>query len=328
MKRLLGLALLLAACAPTDVPAADEADVAAVEAQAAGDALLVQDLSQVRTPRLRISLLDVGQGDGILLQMPNGKNMVIDGGPSGDRFGDLLQARGIDSLDFMVLTHAHADHWGGLPDVMSLLPGDCGRRILDPGYDRTSVQGYQGFRDAAGCRYRKTGVGQTIPLDPSVQLSVINSNDSLQPSDQSHGVNNTSVVLRLQFRRFSMILGGDAESESEQQMWLDQGSALRSTVLKAGHHGSCTATARKYLQAVSPQYVVMSVGRNNNFGLPHCQTMGKLSAMRSKGLRWSRTDLNGPISIITDGYRYYVQRDHGAESQDDCPRDCDNPLEF
>jgi competence protein ComEC len=309
---------------PLDAPPADEDEISAA---ARPDARLVASESALRRPLLRITAFDVGQGDGLLVQFPGGATLAIDGGPDDETFAEYLGRQGIGHLDVMVLSHAHDDHYRGLPAAMALLPGDCGRRVLDPGY-ASDKQGYQAFRAAAGCRYRALTAGQRLYLDPAVEVQVLHATRRLDPEDDSHGVNNTSVVLRIRYGRFSMLLTGDAEVEAERELWQAQGFALRSTVLKAGHHGSCNASATTFLKAVRPQYVLISAGRGNSYGLPHCQTVRKLAGLRAQGTRWARTDVNGTLSVATDGSSYTIRTSRGRDSQTTCPRECADPQDF
>lgn len=279
-------------------------------------------------PRLQVTLVDVGQGDGLLVQLPGGNVLAVDGGPTQSSYSDALQALGISHVDYAVLTHAHSDHYTGLTPVLkALMPADCVARVFDPGLLRTDVSGYNTFKTAAGCRYQQVAIGQTLNLDPDVEVSILSAHDQrFGGSDDSHGINNTSVVLRLRYRHFSMLLEGDAEQPAEQATAQSFPMLLRSTVLKAGHHGSCTATAGTFLKLVAPQYVLMSLADGNTYGMPHCQTVAKLKAQ--PGLRWARTDVNGSVTVATDGTQYAVTLSRGPDSVDTCPRDCASPLDF
>lgn len=329
--RLLPFLLLCYACAPQaplDDGAEGAADPAELDAAAVKDATLVSSESKLSgAGKLRITMVDVGQGDGILVQTPSGGTIVIDGGPRNDTMADYLRAQGIKKVDYIILSHAHDDHYSGLTEVMTFLPNDCKKRVLDPGYNNDPI-GYQDFRDAAGCQYSATRAGQTLALDTKMEISVIGADSTPPTDDGSHGVNNTSVVLKLRYGDFSMLLDGDAEVEAEQGLTSRARALLRSTVLKAGHHGSCTASGTTYLKAVAPQFMVMSVGAGNSYGLPHCQTMNKLRGLKQKGLRWLRTDVNGAIRIASDGKSYAVTPSRGAESVASCPRDCNQPLDY
>ena len=295
-----------------------------------GDAVLVDDVGGLGMgePRLQVTMVDVGQGDGLLVQLPGGKVIAVDGGPNKMTFSDALRAMGILHVDYAVLSHAHSDHYTGLtPAISALMPTDCATRVFDPGLDRTDVVGYPDFKTVAGCRYQKVGIGQTLNLDPAVEVSILSAHDTrFGATDDSHGINNTSVVLRLRYRNFSMLFEGDAEQPAEQATAMAFPMLLRSTVLKAGHHGSCTASGTTYLSLVAPQYLLMSIGAGNTYGMPHCQTMGKLKAR--PGLHWARTDLNGNINVITDGLKYAVTLTKGARDDNTCPRDCASPLDF
>lgn len=280
-----------------------------------------------RAEKLRISMVDVGQGDGFVVEFPNGKVLVVDGGPSTTKLANHLASRGITQIDYAVLSHGHHDHYTGLTPVLSLLPKGCAPRVFDPGLNRRDVAGYNSFRSAAGCNYQAVRGGSTLLIDPAVEVSVLAAHDKrVGSSDDSHGINNTSVVLRIRYGRFSILFEGDAESEAERLTYDSSRSFLRSTVLKAGHHGSCTSTAGSYLAAVAPQYVLISVSETNSYGMPHCQTMAKLKAR--SGLRWVRTDENGTVRLASDGVRYSVSRAKGRESEDSCPRDCASPQDF
>jgi competence protein ComEC len=279
-------------------------------------------------PRLQLTMLDVGQGDGLLVQLPGGKVLAVDSGPSPTGYGDALRALGVLRLDYAILSHAHADHYSGLPAVLAaLMPADCLPRVFDPGLERTDAAGYREFRSAAGCRYQKVGIGQTLNLDPDVEVAVLSAYDQrFGDSDDSHGINNTSVVTRLRYHRFSALLSGDAEQAAEQALALSFPMLLRSTVLKAAHHGSCTSSGTTFLQLVAPQYLLMSLAASNPYGMPHCQTMAKLSAR--PGLGWARTDVNGTAVVTTDGTRYAVTLGRGPDRVASCPRDCAAPLDF
>ena len=293
------------------------------------DAIRVADESALnpKAAKLKITMVDVGQGDALLIRFPSGKVMVVDGGPDTRTLSNYLTAQGITAIDYAVLSHAHGDHYTGLTPTLAKLPKDCTARVFDPGYNRSDTTGYTNFRSAAGCHYQAVHIGETLWLDPQVEVTVLSAHSSRYgSSDDSHGINNTSAVVRLRYGRFSMLLEGDAEQAAEQSTLMAERALLRSTVLKAGHHGSCTATATSYLGAIDPQYVLISVGAGNSYGLPNCQTMRKLRARRA--LRWARTDENGTVTITSDGSAYAVGRERGAESIDTCPRDCASPSDF
>ncbi|MCS6915582.1 MAG: MBL fold metallo-hydrolase [Myxococcales bacterium] len=332
------LALLFVACSPSQpqpgsqpdfqppgadlrTPAIDLGPVTGQAVQVPGEADLVPG-----APRLRLTLVDVGQGEGMVVWLPGGAVMAVDGGPDQDgAFAAFLRRAGITRIDYAVLSHPHADHYTGLPAALALLPADCMPRVFDPGYDRSSVGGYRYFRGVAGCRYRAVRIGQVLPLDDAAEVRVLSAYTAPFPEPDSGGVNNTSVVLRIQYHNFSVLLSGDAQTEAERALYERVGGALRTTVLKLGHHGSCDATGTSLLAAVAPQLALMSLGSYNEFGHPHCQTIGKL---RASSTRWLRTDRNGNITLVSDGLHYAVSWTRGELSDPSCPRFCGNASDF
>ena len=129
-----------------------------------GDAVWVASESGLdpAAGRLRVTMVDVGRGDGFLIEFPNGKVMAVDGGPSTTKFENHLKSRGITRLDYAVLSHGHNDHYTGLTPVLDMLPSDCAPRVFDPGLNRRDVAGYNSFRSAAGCHYQAIALGASL----------------------------------------------------------------------------------------------------------------------------------------------------------------------
>ena len=281
-----------------------------------------------RRPRLRLAMVDVGQGDGMVLFLPGGKIVALDGGPfeGRDAYRSFLNSEGASKIDAILLSHAHADHYTGLSAAMDRLPDDCSARVFDPGFQRgTDAPGYQGFRDAAGCRYRALALNMSLFFDPAVGIEVMGVASQPYPGSDGTGINNTSAVLRLYYGRFSALFTGDAQTDAERAVVTAHGDHLGATVLKVGHHGSCNATGTTFLRTVSPVYALISAATPNDFGHPHCQTIDKL---RKSGAHWFRTDQNGSIRVSTDGIRYTIQPSRGARDGSDCPRNCVVPSDF
>ncbi len=294
----------------------------------AGTAVLVPGESDLSpgAPRLSLTMVDVGQGDGLVLQLPGGAVVAVDGGPtygSQSGYNDFL-SRNIKRVDYALLSHAHSDHYTGLSDALALMPQDCTARAFDPGFDRPDIPGYQYWKTAAGCRYRATGKGMSLGLDPLVDISVLAAATAPYPTTDGWGINNTSLVTYIRFGRFAALLTGDSQTEAEKQVYADH-MTLPANVLKVGHHGSCNATGTSYLRAVAPTVALISAAAGNDFGHPHCQTLAKLKA---QGTHFYRTDVNGTVTVQTDGEHFTVIASRGSADEPTCPRSCGSPSDF
>jgi competence protein ComEC len=254
---------------------------------------------------LTVSVIDVRQGDSILVESPSGKTMLIDGGPKYKR-GDagrsyvlpFLHKKGINKLDIVVLTHPHDDHVGGLPSVLKDLPVGL---VMDSGQPHTS-RAYLDFLkliDQKKLPYKLASAGQEIDLGGGVRGEVLNPQE---PFIEESALNNNSVVIRLVFGKIAIMLTGDMEKEGERRV-LALGADLRSRVLKAGHHGSRTSSSQAFLEAVKPDVALISVGIKNQFHHPHPSTIKRLEEM---GIKVYRTDLAQNISVSTDGEKYTI----------------------
>lgn len=280
-------------------------------------------------PWLRLHMVDVGQGDGFVLKLPEGAVLSLDGGPtiSGD-YEQFLVRKQIERVDYVLLSHAHADHYLGLGAALRRLPDDCSPRVYDPGFDRSSdpnATGYSYFRTTAGCRYRTLALNQSVVFDRYASVEVLGATAVPYPMQNSTGINNTSLLLRISYGNFRLLLTGDSQTEAEQAAVAAFPQGLAATVLKVGHHGSCNATGDTFLARVQPELLLLSMGNANDFGHPHCQTMGKL---KDRGLRWLRTDVNGDVEVVSDGARYTARAARGSMSDPSCPRACASPTNF
>ncbi|MBL8204877.1 MAG: MBL fold metallo-hydrolase [Blastocatellia bacterium] len=251
---------------------------------------------------LRIYALDVGQGDGLLIISPQGKTVLIDAGPTeaGDEVVAALRAHGVKQIDLMVATHPHADHIGGMKKVFDTFRV---RKFLDSGQTYGTATYEKLLREIQDNKtpYIKAVRGQSIEIEPDVKFDVYGpptplfSNSDIGTDRSVQNAN--SIVLRLSYGSFAMLFMGDAEFETEARM-MTAGANLRANVLKVGHHGSRHATSGKFLTAVAPQFSIISVGENNDYGHPAQLTMDRLKKASIKTLR---TDLSGEIEIFSDG---------------------------
>jgi competence protein ComEC len=257
---------------------------------------------QMPDGQLHVHFLDVGQGDAIFIQGPQGQQILVDGGPEPSvllsRLGERMPFWD-HSLDLVVLTHPEVDHVGGLAEVLQRY--DVGL-VLDSGQDCASAtcEVWRSLIDDRAIPYRKAEAGMQIAVGENLLLYVLHPPAELMTSSSSDS-NNNSVVLRLEYGRFSALLTGDVQCEAE-ELLLSSGQTLGSLVLKVPHHGADTSLTAPFLEAVSPDLAVISVGADNTFGHPSAATLERLGALPTY-----RTDEDGSIELVTDGMTYSVQ---------------------
>jgi beta-lactamase superfamily II metal-dependent hydrolase len=245
------------------------------------------------TPSLTIHFIDVGQGDAILIDRGD-TDILVDGGPTSASVLAYLQGQGVADIDLLVATHPHADHVGGLADVLAQYQVS---EVWVNG-DAATSQAYQDFAAAVateGATVREVTRGYATQVG-GLDIAVLN------PSQLTGDLNEDSVVLRLVCGEVSVLLTGDATSDSEVNM-LATGLALDSDVLKVGHHGSATSTSAAFLAAVTPKDAVISVGAGNVYGHPAQATLDRLAA---PGATVYRTDLDGMVVLISDCNTYSI----------------------
>ncbi len=261
-----------------------------------------------RTPGvLRLSVIDVGEGDAILVEFPRGETMLVDAGPAGPSgnageavVGPFLRRKGISSLDLLVVSHPHADHLGGASWIIGHVPI---RRVVESGQTEPSGL-YAAFRAAAsraGVEPRIVRGGDTISIAGDVRVYILAPGDAYVRRDSADGhlnLNNSSVVLRILYGSTSILLAGDAEREVEERIVHQYGDGFCSTLLKLAHHGSSTGSSESFLAAVRPAVGVISVGRNNTFRHPSASVLRRCEEM---GIPLLRTDEEGALMFESDG---------------------------
>lgn len=254
---------------------------------------------------IALYVLDVGQGDAILIRTPHGHWISVDGGPRGP-MGDaarrvvipFLQRHGADRLDLTVATHGDADHLGGVPELVSTFDP---RLVLEPGQPLGTPL-YAEFLAtvrAYAVPWRAARLGDTLVID-SVRLAVLH--PTARGVARDLRPNENSVVLRVSYRAFDAVLTGDAGLPAESTTVR---FVRRSEVLKVGHHGSSGATGDRWLDAVHPKVAVISVGAHNRYGHPAAATLARL---RRHGAAIYRTDHGGTVTIRSDGHYLEVSQ--------------------
>jgi len=259
------------------------------------------------TGKLSVSILDVGQGDAILIVSPSGQKILVDGGPSPEKvcleLGDRLPFWE-RSIDLVVLTHAHDDHVAGLVEVLRRYQVE---RVLYPeGIDCASdaYSEWLGVLDEKGIEVTRAQAGQRIDLGNGATLEVLHPPGEFLEGTESD-IDNNGVVLRMEMGEVSFLLMADLYADGELYL-LDQGVSLRSTVLKVGHHGSSTSTCPEFLAAISPQVAVISAGADNPFGHPSSEVMARLTERLGDDSIYLTSE-RGTITFTTDGERLWVE---------------------
>jgi len=270
---------------------------AAAIVAAAAAWIVASAASAPRKPDLSVEVLDVGQGDAILIRSPEGKTALIDAGP-GKHIAALLKQKRVTTIDLLVLTHHHADHYGGMAEVIK----DYAPRVFLASNSSHTTPGYlkllQHVRDAGiraiqpGPAARRIGLGSAV-------LTVLP-----QPPEDTQDENDNSIGIRLDYGDFSALLTGDSQGPAR-AYWLRTCPALvrDCTVLKLAHHGSRNGTDARWLDATRPEMAVASLGATNDYGHPHPETLSLLGRRKVPLLR---TDLVGTVSFVSDGATWDV----------------------
>ena len=237
-----------------------------------------------------IHYIDVGQADAALV-LCDGQAMLIDGGNAEDSnlIYAYLKKLSLDHLQYIVCTHAHEDHVGGLAGALNYATVDVAFSPVTS-YDSRAFGNFVTYLDKQGVSITIPKAGDSFSLG-SATVSI------LGPINSSDDPNNTSIVLRIVYGDTSFLFTGDAEREEEQDI-LNAGYTLDSTVLKVGHHGSETSTSYVFLREIMPEYAVISVGTGNSYGHP---TDAVLSRLRDADVKVYRTDLQGDVICTSDG---------------------------
>lgn len=269
----------------------------------------------VEAGALDVRVLDVGQGDAILIRGPDGAIVLIDAGPGsgGPRVLEACRRLGIRRIDRVIVSHAHLDHIGGFQRLLGQI--EVGE-VIDPGFAH-GAKTYERFLNKVrglGVPYTVARRGMEIPLGKGARLVLLSPEEPLLAGTRSDA-NANSVVGRLDFGDVCMVLSADAELPTEDRI-LDSQQAIRCPVLKVAHHGSRHSTSRRWLSAVRPQVAVISAGAKNRYGHPADEAIARLE---EAGATVYRTDLHGTVLVRTDGRRVMVATENAPEHQAAAP---------
>lgn len=238
---------------------------------------------------LRVHFIDVGQGDCIFAELPDGKSMLIDAGTneSEDVVCDYIRYCGEDYLDFVVATHPHADHIGGMDGVIDEF--DIGTFYMpDVEYDTKTFESMLDCLEASEAKVIKAEAGVVVCEEDGLKIQLV-----APTEDYYDEINDYSSVVKVTYGETDFLFMGDAEKYSESKITAD----VSADVLKVGHHGSDTSTGKEFLKSVAPDYAVISCGVDNEYGHPHKSVIDRLN---SRGVKVFRTDTMGTVVIGSD----------------------------
>ena len=251
---------------------------------------------------LKVYFLDVGQGDSIFVETPNGNQILIDGGPDNKVIQKLAKVMPFydHDIDMVIATHPHADHIAGLIEVLERYNV---KNVLQAKEDYNSPV-VPAWRDAV--KNEKTNeieaiAGKIIELGNGVVLKIIYPEESLEGQTVKNP-NNSSVVMMLDYKETEILLVGDIEAKVEKELLDDD---IDADILKVGHHGSKTSTTANFLERISPQVAFVEVGSKNKFGHPSPEVIQRLE---NSGIKYYRTDLDGHMEVLTDGEIFRIKK--------------------
>jgi competence protein ComEC len=284
---------------------------------------------------LVVRVLDVGpiEGDSILISTVGGKTVLVDAGDTtkGKVVVDALKRNSVQQIDYLIITHPHSDHMGGATEVFKafkvlnvidndqspsvpadlvatqkplVLTGKKAPKALKPSKTATITKFYDDYKQAlsgSGAHYEKAAAGTKLDLGNGASLTILSPTEPLFNKDQmktgGNEANANSIVMRLDYGSFSMLLAGDAEDQTEHRM-LTKDLNLHAQFLKVAHHGSKYATSDDFLKRVKPEFAIVSCGAWNRYGHP---AQSVLDRLRAANVKLYRTDLQGEVTITTRG---------------------------
>ncbi len=246
----------------------------------------------------KVYYLDVGQADSIFIKTDD-KNMLIDAGTnaSGPKISSFLKSLNIEKIDYLVATHPHEDHIGGMDDIINDF--EIGKFFMPDNYTTTKTfEDMINALDSKNLKYYVPKIGDEITLgDADFEVLYLDS--------KSEDLNDSSIVLKGIYDDYDFLFMADASSKVEEKLIEEYGNDLKSDVLKVGHHGSNTSTSKKFLEYVKPNYAVISVGKNNKYNHPGKYTLNRIKKLN---IETYNTSIDGSILVTCDSKSISVSK--------------------
>lgn len=251
--------------------------------------------SKIDNPDIQSHFIDVGQGDSIFIELPNKECMLIDAGEkdAGKKVINYIKSKGYERINYLIATHPHADHIGGMKEVINSF--DIGLIYMPKVTTNTSTYiNLLKAIDEKELKIKSAKAGVKIIDNDNLKIDIISPN-----SDKYDDLNNYSAVVKLNYKDISYLYMGDAEKIVEDEIKSD----VKADVIKVGHHGSSSGSSLAFLKKVNPSIAVIQVGKDNSYGHPK-QTI--LNRFKNIGTTVYRNDINGNIIVSTDGKKIDV----------------------
>ncbi len=266
--------------------------------------LSLSSVSQVLASNLIVNFIDIGQGDSELIQLPDGKNILIDAGDreASQKLLTFFKDRKIKKLDLVIISHPHLDHYGGLLGVIKEIPVT---QVYDSGAPTSSTTYLTLLKKFSEKKTKFTIVrkGQDFNFSDNIKLKIISPEDPLLKNTKSDA-NNASIVAKLTYNKVSFLFTGDIENEVQEKILSQSKNDLKADILKVAHHGSRYTSSKEFLDTVNPKVAVISSGQGNSYNHPHQETLERLSANK---IKLYRTDMQGDIVITSNGETYDIK---------------------
>lgn len=288
--------------------------------RAPGDALIARQVPLAKYKKtdkdMVVTFIDVGQGNSILVEAPSGAILLYDSGgnpewmksswdPGWEIIVPFLESRGIEKLDYGVISHAHGDHISGFRTLIYSFDIDL---FLDPGFAYTTMI-YKNLLETIKSKkvnygLIKAGDGNKIDLGPGIVCKVFNPPVDYFFRGTNSDCNNSSVLLKITYGDVSFLFTGDLEKKGELYCAKKYGDELEANILQVAHHGSFTSSNRPFLEKVMPEVAVIPVGEKNMFGHPRPEALSRLESIDAKIYR---TDFDGNVTVYTNGKTFIVE---------------------